>query len=167
MNELIRARRSVRQFFARPIPEDLLEEILLAGMQAPSGKNGQPWKFLLVQKDKTLLRKIAALTLYEPFVKKADALVAVFLDKTQSYHYLKDAQAAGACIQNMLLQAQEFGIGSCWIGEILNRDGFVKQLLGLDHRLDLMAVIAFGYPDRVQEPRARKKSLSECLIDKK
>lgn len=165
MNELIEQRRSVRSYLPKEIAWTDIEAILSAGMHAPSGKNGQPWRFITVQKDKALLRELAGLTVYDGFVRTADALIVVLLDKTQSYHYVKDCQAVGACIQNMLLRAVSQGIGACWIGEILNRDTAVKQLLGLSHRYDLMAVVTLGFPND-NSSRPPKKSLSDCLMKK-
>ena len=161
----IYARKSVRKYSGRRLGREAVEQLLLAGLQAPSGKNGQPWRFLVVQEDRELLRRLSALTVYEPFVRTADALVAVILDKTRSYHYVKDCQAIGACIENMLLLAADRGIGACWIGEILNRETAVRELLGLSKSLDLMAVLALGAPN--EEPdtvRMNKRSLSDCLL---
>lgn len=163
LNNIIKSRRSVRKYLEREIEASKIELILSAGICAPSGKNGQPWKFIVIQKDKTLLKRISAFTTYDSFVKTADALIVVFLDKIQSYNYLKDVQAIGACIQNMLLQATELGIGTCWIGEILNRDIFVKKTLNIDNRYDLMAVITLGYSDESQNALP-KKQLSDCVL---
>lgn len=162
---VLRNRKSVRAYTDRPIAQQTLRDVLAAGALAPSGKNGQPWRFIVVQKDKALLQKLAALTVYEPFVRTADALIVVFLKKDESYHYVKDAQAVGACIENMLLACTAAGLGACWIGEILNRDAFVKKLLSVDNRLDLMAVLCLGYPDPAgQTAPPAKKSPDELLL---
>ena len=55
-------------------------------MQAPSGKNGQPWQFITIQTDNDLLRNISRLTIYDYFVKMADVLIVVLLDKKESYN---------------------------------------------------------------------------------
>ncbi len=164
LKEVIEERKSVRSYADKTVEKEKIKKTLNAGMQAPSGKNGQPWKFIVVQKDKELLKKISALTLYDSFVRTADCLIMVLLDKSQSYNCIKDCQAVGACIQNMLLTITDLGLGACWIGEILNRDLFVKKLLKLDNNLDLMAVIAVGYPnDNAKQPS--KKQLQDCLIE--
>ena len=156
-------RRSSRNFNAASICRETIETILTAGTLAPSGKNSQPWKFAVIHNDKELLKKISALTVYNGFVSKADCLVAIYLDKAQSYHYIKDIQAIGACIENMLLQATALGIGSYWIGEILNRAAEVNALLDTDNNLELMAVVAFGVSDE-KTPQPKKKGLDECLL---
>lgn len=161
----IERRHSVRNYIAEPIESEKIKEILQSGIYAPSGKNGQPWRFAVVQDNKELLRKIADCTIYKSFVSQADCLIIVFMDKTESYHYIKDCQAIGACIQNMLLAATELNLGACWIGEILNRDAAVKKLLRIDNRYDLMAVVAIGQkseaaPSRAPRPPAETRILS-------
>ena len=163
IDQIIASRRSIRQYETRRIEEEKIEGILYAGLQAPSGKNGQPWKFIIVQDNKQLLQKISRCTIYADFVGTADTLILVFLEKSASYHYVKDVQAIGACIENMLLQATAYGLGSCWIGEILNKEQQVKELLDLDTDLELMAMITLGYP-RDNTPSPRKKTLSDCVI---
>ena len=163
IERIIASRRSIRQYEARRVEKEKIKGILYAGLQAPSGKNGQPWNFIIVQEDKQLLQKLSGCTIYMDFVGTADALVLVFLKKSASYHYVKDVQAIGACIENMLLQATAYGLGSCWIGEILNKEQQVKELLDLDADLELMAIITLGYP-RNNTPSPRKKSLSDCVI---
>lgn len=160
--KLVQERRSQRAFIEYRIDKDKIMQIMRAGMCAPSGKNGQPWKFIVVQNDKKLLSKIAGCTIYK-FVDGADCLICIFLDKRLSYHYLKDAQAIGACIQNMLLMSTDLGIGSCWIGEILNRTQDVKSLLSIDDTFDFMGLVALGYY-KEESTKVDKKSFSECLL---
>ena len=58
----IYARKSVRKYSGRRLGREAVEQLLLAGLQAPSGKNGQPWRFLVVQEDRELLSRLSALT---------------------------------------------------------------------------------------------------------
>ena len=160
----IERRHSVRNYIAEPIESEKIKEILQSGIYAPSGKNGQPWRFAVVQDNKELLCKIADCTIYKSFVSQADCLIVVFMDKTESYHYIKDCQAIGACIQNMLLAAEEIDLGACWIGEILNRDISVKNLLGISNRYELMAVIALGRKGGEKESRTPRKPLEEAVL---
>ncbi len=157
-------RASVRKFADVSVEKSDIEKILYAATLAPSGKNGQPWRFAVVHEDKELLRKVADCTIYKSFASQADCLICVFMDKLASYHYIKDCQAIGACIQNMLLAAEERNLGACWIGEILNRDAAVKKLLGIDNRYDLMAVIALGQKSGEECKRAPRKSLKEVTL---
>lgn len=164
MFEIIKKRRSLRSYTGDPVEKSEIKKILEMGTLAPSGKNGQPWRFAIVQDDKELLHKIADCTVYKSFVSQADCLICVLMDKAESYHYIKDCQAIGACIQNMLLAATELNLGACWIGEILNKASVVKKLLGIDNRYDLMAVVALGHKGEIDGERVPRKSLDEVVL---
>ncbi len=166
-SEAILGRRSVRAYKAKRIEEEKINKILQAGIRAPSGKNGQPWCFAVVQEDKMQLRKIAEYTVNKSFVCTADCLICVFLDKENSYDYMKDCQAIGACIENLLLAATDSGFGSCWIGEILKHEKEIKGLLELSDRYDLMAVIALGYPASKKGVLTPRKPLDETMLLRK
>lgn len=143
--ELIRTRRSIRKFTDEQVPDEVIHKIIEAGTWAPSGLNNQPWKFAMIR-DEGLKKKIAGLTHYSRIVLSADALIAVFLDKSLGYDRTKDVQAIGACIQNMLLYIHSIGLGAVWLGQILtNKDRVLELIEGPEH-LELMAVIALGHP---------------------
>lgn len=143
----IQKRRSIRSFIKKRVSQDKITAICQAARWAPSGLNNQPWRFIIVQ-DKEIKEKISSFTEYRSVIKRADFIIVVFLDKKESYHRIKDAQAMGACIQNMLLCAFELGISSCWMGEILNKKVKVRNFFSLKPRYDLMAAVAFGYSKR-------------------
>lgn len=165
MQNLIYSRKSVRLYKKQPIEQDKLDSILQSALLAPSAKNIQPWRFVVVQQDKELINSISSLVKYSTFMKTADCLICVFLDKDNAFDYTKDCQSIGACIENMLLTATSLGIGSCWIGEILDRQIEVKELLQVDNdRYDLMAIVSLGYPLRPNTVRTPRKPLSECVL---
>lgn len=143
--EQIRSRRSVREFGAEEVTDDMVDNLLEAARWAPSGLNNQPWKFVVV-KDTGTIKEISCCTKYKNVVAGAPLLIAVYLDKGKMYNYVKDVQAIGACIQNMLLVAHDKGLGAVWIGEILNRAGEVDEILGAGEMFELMAVVAIGHP---------------------
>jgi len=148
MNHIRRAikqRRSIRKFLTRPVSDDDLAEIITAGSWAPSGLNNQPWRFATVVERSTLDR-LAGLTRYGHILKNCAAAIVVFLDREAMYNDLKDHQAAGACIQNMLLATEELGLGGVWLGEILNQAAEVNRVLEIPERYELMAVLALGHP---------------------
>lgn len=143
--DLIRSRRSVREFEEGDVTTDAIDELLEAARWAPSGLNNQPWKFVIVQ-DKGRIKEISCCTKYKKIVAGAPLLIAVYLDKDEMYNYVKDVQAIGACIQNILLVAHNKGLGAVWIGEILNRAVEVNEILGAKDVFELMAVVAIGHP---------------------
>ena len=95
----IKERRSCRNYSPDPVSEEAIEQILEAGIWAPSGLNNQPWKFGVIR-DKGLKTEMAGLTHYSKIVLSADTLIAVFLDSSLGYDRTKDTMAVGACIQN-------------------------------------------------------------------
>jgi len=162
MLDIIKTRRSVRKFKPDRITDDLIEKILEAGRWAPSGLNNQAWRFAIVT-DKSTITMIAGLTHYTKIVLTAQALIPVFLDTAGSYHREKDIQSIGACLQNMLLEIHALGLGAVWLGEIIKSNEQIKKILRLPEELELMAVIALGYPD--ETPRATKrKELKELVV---
>ena len=158
--QLIKSRRSIRKFRKEPIPLKVIDGILEAGSWAPSGLNNQPWRFIVLEKDEK--DAIAQFTKYGQIIKAADKVILVFMDKSASYSYEKDLMAIGACIQNMLLYAHQEGIGTCWLGEILNQRKGLQEHLGVLENLELEAVIALGKP--LQPPKGGKRKALRSLI---
>ena len=160
--DIIRDRRSVRKFIDRPVPEEMITSILDAGRWAPSGLNNQPWRFAVIS-DSTIAAEISRLTHYSRIVLSARVLIAVFLDTERSYHREKDIQAIGACLQNMLIEAHSLGLGAVWLGEIIKSNDEMKKILNLDKMLELMAVVALGFP--AEKPKATsRKELKELIV---
>lgn len=160
--EAIYRRRSVRQFTAEEVSVEDLREIVRAGIWAPSGLNNQPWRFVLIR-DRQIREQLAEQTSYRQVVLAAPALIAVFLDREAMYDDLKDHQAAGACIENMLLATEALGLGAVWLGQILKNREQVRQILALDPQLELMAVIAIGHP-APGERHSQRKQLAHFIL---
>ncbi len=159
--DLIKNRRSIRSFLDKDVSRRQIRKILDAGHWAPSGLNNQPWRFVVV-KDKTLKTQISNFTKYSYIIKKANCVILIFLDKNSSYNPIKDAQAIGACIQNMLLCAWDLGIASCWLGEIFNKKIKVNNSLNIKSQYDLMAAIALGYSDK--KSKSKRVSLDKLIL---
>ncbi len=165
MLEIIRSRRSVRRFKKSPVNDESIMKLLEAARWAPSGLNNQPWKFAVVS-ESGLKQQMSGLTRYSTVVKGAQVLISVFLDSETMYDRTKDVQAVGACIQNMLLQAHSLGLGAVWLGEIIKSGGEIKRILGLGEELELMAVLAIGYPDEKPRP-GKRKPLKDLVVLKR
>jgi nitroreductase len=160
----IRERRSIRKFTADPVDRQTLTAILEAGQWAPSGKNNQPWRFLVVTRDDPRMEKLAACTRYAPIVRSSAACICVFLAKDAMYSEMKDHQGAGACLQNMLLAVHALGLGAVWLGQIVNDQPAALSALGLSGAaLELEAVLALGHPD--QKGGSNRKPLSELMLE--
>ena len=188
MNTLdaIAARRSIRKFKDSPLPEDLLQRILQAGAQAPSGKNRQPWRFVVVKEDKRAEMVSVLRQGIEKVKAQGDdvgsspwsanvmeqAPVSVFVinpqglppwkkhSVDQKFNDVVDIQSIGAAIQNMLLAAQDLGLGSLWICDVFYAYEDLMNWLG--EKGELIAAVSLGYAD--ESPAARiRKPVSEIV----
>ncbi len=155
-------RRSIREYTDEPVKIEDLREIVKAGIWAPSGLNNQPWRFVLIT-DTAIRLQLAEQTRYSHIIKAAPALIVVFLDTREMYNEVKDHQAAGACIQNMLLAAEELDLGAVWLGEILKRKDQVKQIIDISDEHDLMAIIAIGHPTH-RNQSSKRKEINNLII---
>ena len=167
-SEILKAifeRRSVRHFQDSPVDRETIRILLTAASWAPSGLNNEPWRFAVIR-DTEIKKHIGELTRYCSTIEAAPVVIAVFLDKENSYDYVKDCQAIGACIQNMLLAAHDRGLGAVWIGEILKNRDKVAGLLGLPDRLELMAVVAVGEPTHRNQSSHRRPIEDSIVFDK-
>lgn len=162
MNEVLRAireRRSVRVFRPDPIEPEKVEAILEAGRWAPSGRNSQPWRFVVVE-SKEKREELGRVVTQMDMVRTAPVTIAVLCDRAAGYDEIKDAQAIGACAQNILLAAHSLGLGACWLGRL--RDPQVEKIVGVKENEELMMLIVIGYPGERPAPKDRKP-LSELV----
>ncbi len=161
----IHERRSVRRFLESPVERQVIREALRAASWAPSGLNNQPWRFAVIR-DQIIKEQLAGLTRYHKVLQGAAVLIAVFLDKDSSYDYIKDCQAIGAAIQNMLLTIHSQGLGAVWIGEILKNKEKINGYLDLPERLELMAMVAVGEPAHKNQS-SHRRPLEELIVFEK
>lgn len=181
--QAIRSRRSIRHFKSTPVPRDVVEALLAAAAEAPSPKNAQPWRFVvfaggqrteLLARIKELVGQELAAGRISPCVsptlramEEAPVIVLVYNRATSRYATEKDpiiarvvdVQSIGACIQNLLLAAQERGVGTLWICDLLD----VEPVLGvLQADEELVAAVALGYPD-CAPPRPPRCAMSDIV----
>ncbi len=164
MLELIRGRRSIREYKKDSPSDDQIDTLLEAARWAPSGLNNQPWRFLVI-KDRARREGLSVFTKYGDIIRDAPVAIVVCMDIADSYNRDKDMMAIGSCIQNICLEAHALGLGTCWLGEILNRKEEAAEFLGLDADMELAAVVAVGYPDEDITGVCRK-SLKSLRIKK-
>ena len=160
--DAIYKRRSIREYTDEEVSREHLLEIITAGSWAPSGLNNQPWRFVIIC-DQAIREKIAEQTHYGHIVNAANALIAVYLDTNAMYDAVKDHQAAGACIQNMLLAIEALDLGGVWLGQILKNKAAVNEILDIGKEMDLMAVIAIGHPKH-RNQKSHRKNINELLL---
>ena len=162
--KVIKQRRSIRRYTKDMVTKDQINTILEAGRWAPSGLNNQPWRFIIILNEDKRKPELAECTKYGKIILRANVLIIVLIDKSVMYNETKDHQAIGACIQNMLLTIHAMGLGGVWLGEILNNESRVMEILDLDNdKYGLMAVIAIGYPE--EKGKSARKPLSELILE--
>jgi len=165
MLEEIRTRRSIRKFTDDDVDDQTLNQIIEMGTWAPSGLNNQPWKFVVVR-NQDLRMALSRQTTYSHIIRGAPVCIAVFLDNEQSYNRVKDIQAMGACIQNMLLTIHHLGLGAVWLGEILKNRENVEKILEVPESCELMAVVALGHPEEGRG-KGNRRPIEEVIISRK
>ncbi len=162
--KLIKERRSIRRFTDQDVSKEDILNILEAGRWAPSGRNNQPWRFVVIYSNDERKLALSQCTKYGKIIQRANVLIVVLIDKDVMYSEVKDYQAIGACIQNMLLTIHALGLGGVWLGEILNQEKKVLDILKLDDtKYSLMAVIALGYP--AEKGKSTRKPLTDLVLE--
>lgn len=139
VKDAIRTILAVRSFEDRPVPREVIDQILEAGRLTASSMNKQPWHFVVVQ-DKALLQKLASVATTGPYIAEAPVAIVVVVDRTK--WALSDASRA---VQDMMLTAWSEGIGSNWVGFVGQLSG-VNEVLGIPDDLDVVTIVPFGYP---------------------
>lgn len=187
MNETIRqlhSRKSVRVFENREIAEELVKEILDAACQAPTAGNQQLYTIIRVT-DEHLLERLSESCDHQPFIKEAK-LVLVFcadcLKWQNAYEYCGcDPRKPGAgdlmlaaidasiAAQNAVTAAWSLGIGSCYIGDILENCEEQRDILGIPEYVMPAVMLVFGYPSEQQTRRVKpvRSSLEYIVSENK
>lgn len=148
--ELLRKRRSIRNFDPSPIEEEKIDLLIEALLRSPTSKGRQPWEFILVT-DPDI---IANLALVKPkgagFLARAPLCIVICGDPAISDVWVEDCAVAATIVQ---LAAEDLGLGSCWsqIRRRLHETGassssVLRHQLGLPEHLEVASIIGIGYP---------------------
>jgi nitroreductase len=143
--EAIRKRYSCRAYEERPIEQEKLDSLLEAARLAPSARNAQDWRFVVVT-DKEVKRQVAATTNRAQIFEKAGAIIAAC---SNSDHVMRCGQAIGPidvaiALEHIALQATEIGLATCWIGSFDAEK--VRTILGIPDDIQIIELMAVGYP---------------------
>lgn len=166
--EAIRRRRSVRRYADTPVDEAVLLRILEAARLAPSWRNGQCWRFVVVRDRQTiqrLAREQPLRTQINRWLQGAPVVVVACADPLASGRrgdqdfYLVDV---GIALEHLVLAATAEGLGTCWIGALDEES--VRRILGIPGYIRVVAMTPVGYPaedpgwfDRAVKAVARSK----------
>ncbi|NQT00138.1 MAG: nitroreductase family protein [Candidatus Omnitrophica bacterium] len=163
-------RRSVRSFRQKKIALKILRQLVNAARVAPSGANLQPCEFVVVDKIETLEKVFSALSWAgyirpagdPPEGKRPTAYIVVVVNKRKKP--LCPEADVSAAIENILLVAQEKGLGSCWLGSIDRNK--IRKALAIPLYCEIKYVVALGYPE--EQPKLEKlKSSVKYWKDKR
>ena len=177
MNETIRQlyeRKSVRVFTDQPIDETDVQAILRAAAMAPTAGNQQLYTILRVT-DPALLSRLAESCDHQPFIARGKLVLVFCADCLKWYNAFRDAGCkprkpgpgdlllavddALIAAQNAVIAAESLGIGSCYIGDIMENMETQRDILGLPEYVFPAALLVFGYPTEQQKERPKPKRL--------
>jgi nitroreductase len=169
VNKLISSRRSIRKYrVGEPVTAERLHTLLEAAMLAPSACNMRPWKFIAVR-NRVVLDKISAIHPFAGMLKTADAAILVLADLNIRNDISAGffPQDCGAATENILLQAAELGLGTCWCGVYPKDDKVAafRKLFELPENLVPINVIAVGVPDEEDGSRGFYEEEKVSWID--
>jgi len=152
VSEAIRTKRAVRKFLDKPIPDEIVHQILNAGRRSQSSKNSQPWQFIAIT-DKATLKALSECGNWASHLSGAALGVAILTpDPTEKFQTMFDAGQAAAFMQ---LAAWELGIGSCPAS--IYETEKARTILGIPAELHLRIALSFGYPQDNSELIAAPK----------
>lgn len=158
--ENIMTRTSVRDYTDTPISEATIDTLLRAGMAAPTARNSQPWRFIVINERPTL--DSLAQGNWRP-AAKAQAAIVVCGDLTNQLpgegkdYWVQDCSAA---TENILLAAHAVGLGAVWCGcyPISERVELVRNLMAIPDSVVPLSVVMLGYPTGPQAPKDKYKA---------
>lgn len=184
-DKVIKERRSCRKFSTKEIKKETIEVLIETARWSPSAANRQPWKFVIVTKDKK--RKIANIMEkelinkeikdikhpVEPYnavvsllysiraIKDAPVLILVFRDKEDNWIY-GDYLSIGSAVEHICLKATDLGLGTLWLRDIIYTHDKIATFVGHKDK-ELVVAIAVGYS--IEEPYERKKRNLKDIIE--
>ena len=141
-------RRSIRKYTDEKIAIEDIKEILKAAMQAPSAGNSQPWEFIVVD-DKELFERVKKVHKYSFMLSSASHGIVVCATPDKEIHKGYWPQDCAAAVENMLIKAQDMGIGAVWLGIYPEEDRVVglREIFNIDENIVPFAIVSLGYPD--------------------
>jgi len=162
--EVIEKRKSVRKYKPTKIPENILKRILEAGRIAPSAKNIQPWKFIVIT-DPEIKKEIAEASRGQHFMAEADVIICGCALEKIAWGRMGGYMSSFAvdltiAMDHMILAAANEGLGTCWIGAFEEKK--VKEILNVPDDVRVVALTPVGYP--AEDPKDRgRKAFSEII----
>lgn len=148
-------RVSIRKYKEIPVEQEKVEKLLRAAMAAPSACNQQPWEYYVVT-DREIINRLSESTPYTGSAKGAPLVfVPCYRKACRVPAYAQIDMSAS--VENLLLEADELGLGAVWMGiaPLEDRMETVREILSIPDELAAFAVVPCGYPaeERAQQDR--------------
>lgn len=181
LKETIKNRRSIRKYKDTEIPKEIIEDLIDCARLAPSAKNRQPWKFVIVKND--IKNQIADIMLKEEENSETDiereiyharnsvkasaqimiqAPILILVLKKYDEHWLTgDTLSIGGAIEHICLRATDLGLGSLWIRDICFTQKEIAKLISHED-MEVISAVSIGYANENPNERTRK-DLNEIL----
>ena len=157
VGEAIQARRSIRAYEKKRVPDNTMQELLDSMRLAPSANNRQSWNIIVVTDDE-LKKKLVPVCGNQRFVGECSAFL-VGVTEPNAYYSTVDMTIA---LDHLTLRAVELGLGTCWIGDF--EADKVKEILSVPTDREVPICMTLGYP--TQSPGARKRKSLSSLFHK-
>ncbi len=166
--EAIKTRRSKRKWLPKPVPDELVEQILEAGRWSPSAGNFQPWAFIVIQDPvtKERVQKVAEESknlsrIWAPYFREGESRgyivdlrnvplgIAIFADQRHAPPHvggeIGHIIGASMAAMTMWLAVHELGLGACYWSHMMPDK--IKAILGVPHHWDFIGLLGIGYVD--------------------
>lgn len=171
--QLVRNRRSIRKYLEKPVEREKVLICLEAARMAPSADHVQPWRFLIVddpEVKKNFSDKVfSGIYSSSKFARKAPVIIVMLakLDvvanrigkQIQGIHfYFIDMGISG---EHIVLQAEELGLGTCWIGWFSTKK--TRKLLNIPRKYKIVSLMSMGYYEKRPSKEKKRKTLDEIV----
>ncbi len=166
--DLIEKRKSIRSYKPQDVEEEKLNYILQAFRKAPSAKNLQPWKLIIV-KNKKKIGDLSIACNNQTFLSEAPILIVACAKEDEAYGVMGGYMNSypvdiALALEHLILAATEKGLGTCWIGAF--KEKLVKDLLNVPDNVRVVAITPVGYPAVEGRTRGRKPISKIVCYDK-
>ncbi len=171
--QLVQNRRSIRKYLEKPVEREKILTCLEAARMAPSADHVQPWRYLVIDEPE-LKRKFtdevfSGIYSKTKFAAKAPVIIVMLakLDVVANrigkqiqgiHYYFIDMGIAG---EHIVLQAEELGLGTCWIGWFSTRK--TRKLLNIPRKYKIVSLLSIGYCESRPSKEKKRKTLSEIV----
>lgn len=162
--DAIKGRKSIRKYADKPIENEKLIKVLEAGRLAPSARNEQNWKFVVVR-DNSLRHNLVDACMGQKFVEEAPVTLVICTNNERNMSCNQPARTIDCSIalSFMMLQASELGLSTCWLGSFSNDK--VKEVLNIPKEYNVVAVTPLGYAAEDVSFRPRKDMKDVVIYD--